>query len=212
MPVYFKKSLESGGEIGIWQITEDSEYFERRMDLFPEEKKNLEELHPKKKKEWLAARFLLHLMSGTKIRSACIKDEFGKPYLKGSQLNISMSHSFDKAAVIVSPKSCGIDIQLKVPKIERIVYKFLSQEEFDQIGHEDRLEILHCYWGAKESIYKAYGKKSVDFKKHMFISPFVYQNDGFDFNGSLKKTDPERIFNLHASSYEDYILVYALEE
>jgi phosphopantetheinyl transferase len=212
MPIHFKKSLASGGEIGIWNITEDIDYFLSKLDLYPDEKVNLEKLHPIKKREWLSARHLLHLMSGRKVRTACVKDDFGKPFLVDSKMHISMSHSHDMSAVIASPSVCGIDIQLKVPKIERIAHKFLHTDEVNTIGHHHRLEKLHCYWGAKESIYKAFGRKSLDFKKHMRIEPFDFNFDGFSFSGTLKKEGFEEWrFKLYCSSFEDYILVYALE-
>ena len=212
MPIFLKRSLESGGEIGVWKITENIDYFLERMPLIESEEQLLVKTHPAKKREWLAARYLLHLMSGRKERAACLKDDFGKPYIEDSPMLISMSHSRDMTAVIASPQTCGIDIQLIVPKIKRIAQKFLHTElEFPYVSAKDTLRQLHCYWGAKESIYKAYGRKSLNFKKDMIIDSFKFQAHGFAFNGILKKEAVKRTFNLHAEALDDYILVYAIE-
>ena len=37
-----------------------------------------------------------------------------------------------------------------------------------------RMEHLSVYWGAKEALYKAYGRKKLEFKQHILVEPFKY--------------------------------------
>jgi len=120
MPLLLHQDIAERGEIGLWEINEDLDFFQDHMQLYPAEEKEIESLSDRKKIEWLASRFLLHIMSGRSIRGACLKDEYGKPYLSGSRFHISMSHSRNMAAVIASPTRLGIDIQNHVEKIARI--------------------------------------------------------------------------------------------
>ena len=152
-------------------------------------------------------------MSGRKKRGACIKDEHGKPYLENSLFEISISHSRDLAAVIAAPQAVGIDIQKIVSKIERIAHKFMREEEMASLQEETRLEHLHVYWGAKEALYKAYGRRQLDFKEHIFINPFEYDVTNGRCSGYTEKENEHIPFQLQYELVgQDYMLVYAVEE
>ncbi len=57
-------------------------------------------------------------------------DDHGKPYLVNFDYEISLSHSYDYAAVMISKdKKVGVDIELMKEKIDLIKHKFLSVEE-----------------------------------------------------------------------------------
>lgn len=177
MPLYSKKVLDSQTSIGIWKLDEVAEYFIQHLNLFDEELEEINILSERKRLEWLASRYLLHIMVGAEDRSPCLKDEFGKPYLSNSKHFISLSHSRNFVAVIMSDEPCGVDIQYLVPKIDRIAKRFMSLKELSELGMKSIIEKMHVYWGAKESIFKAYGRKSVDFKKHIFVHQFDFTDD-----------------------------------
>ena len=198
--------------MGIWSIEEDIEYFLQALQLSVEEQEMVDTFKGRRKLEWLAGRHLLHVMSGRDIRGKCFKDEFGKPFLEGSEYQISISHSHGLAAVIASPMNVGIDIQLKVDKIERIAYKFMRPEEMESLHSQYRIEHLHIYWGAKESLYKAYGRKQLDFRAHIHIAPFTFDPAGGHFTGEIKKGDHHSNFKLKYEILEDYLLVYGMEQ
>ena len=52
-------------------------------------------------------------------------DEFGAPHIKGNK--ISISHSSEITAIIVSPYEVGVDIQKISPKTLAISTKFISE-------------------------------------------------------------------------------------
>lgn len=163
-----------------------------------------------RKLEWLASRWLLHLMSGRAIRGACLKDENGKPYLENSFFDISISHSRELVAVIAAPQAAGIDIQRIVGKITSISHKFLREEERVSLVDKNALEPLHVYWGAKEALFKAYGRKQLDFRQHILIKPFEFNLRIGKCFGSVQKEDYQADFEIRYEQIDDYILVYAV--
>lgn len=212
MPILLKKELSNGGEVGIWQITEPVDYFEERLILHDSEQAEINSLKARKRLEWLASRYLLHLMSGRAARGACLKDQHGKPYLADSDYHISMSHSGDRVAVIASPSSVGVDIQKIVSKIHRIAGKYLTPLEHNRIDQRHWIEVLHVLWGAKESLYKAYGRRGLDFRQHIMTTPVVYDREEMHCKGTVAIADYRATFDIFATHIDDYILVYAIHE
>ncbi len=209
MPLVFKKDFYPDIKLGVWRMDEDIEFFESNLDLYEEELDEIEPLTSKKKFEWLCSRYLLHILSGRKLRGPCIKDQYGKPYLKDSEYYISISHSFNMCAVIASKNSIGVDIQKLVTKIERIKDKFIRSDENTAQQSEHHLEKLHIYWGAKESIYKAYGKKNLNFKDHMKILDFEYKHLEYsNISGILRTKDFSNNYEGKAFMIEEFMLCY----
>jgi 4'-phosphopantetheinyl transferase len=212
MPLTLKIPLTPEGVVGVWKNEEEDIFFAERLSLFPEEEEEVSILKNRKKTEWLSSRHLLHLLSERSQRGACLKDKYGKPYLQNSSYHISMSHTADYTAVIGSPISVGVDIQVIVPKIERIAPKFVSPKESFANVQTNHLETLHAIWGAKESMYKAYGRRELDFKGHMEVHPFTYDPDGFTFSGLVKKDNFFEKYSLFCHPFEQLILVYAIQQ
>jgi len=210
MPLLIHENIKPEGEFGIWNITESREFFLDSLTLTEAEWKKYKCFKGNLQLEWLASRYLLHRLSGRDVRGKLHKDEHGKPFLADSSFHISMSHSRQMAAVIASPTVCGIDIQLIVPKIERITPKFMRPIELDSLDENQMLH-MHLYWGAKECLYKSYGKRKLDFKKHILIDPFAFEGDSGTFTGSVVKDNFTAKYQLLFQRYDDYILVYSLQ-
>jgi phosphopantetheinyl transferase len=93
--------------------------------------------------------------------------------------HISISHSFDYAAVMVSKtKKVGVDIELIKHRIKSIKHKFLSDLELAQKQIGDNTDGLYVAWCTKEAIYKWNGTKGLEFKKHIHIKPFKLKEAG----------------------------------
>lgn len=134
-------------------------------------------------------------------------DDKGKPYLSCDSRHISISHSHDKLAIIVNEKeSTGIDIELIRDKVLKIKHKFLTNEEL--LEANDDVEKLLIYWAAKETLYKIYGLKEVDFIAHLFVKPFTKHNLG-TIIGEINLPNFKETFELNYQILEDYVLVYA---
>ncbi|MBI3517892.1 MAG: 4'-phosphopantetheinyl transferase superfamily protein [Bacteroidetes bacterium] len=135
-------------------------------------------------------------------------DDKGKPYLKGDSRHISVSHSHDKLAIIVNEtEATGIDIELIRDKVLKIRHKFLTDQEL--LDTKEDIEKLLIYWAAKETLYKIYGLKEVDFIKHLLIKPFTKHNLG-TIIGEINLPDFKEVFEMNYQLLDDYVLVYAL--
>lgn len=211
MPLFLHQKLDIEGELGIWTVTESEDWFRERLTLGTTEQTQLDTIKGRKRLDWLAVRYLVHQMSGRKKRGIFLKDEFGKPHLENSSYQISISHSGSMAAAIAAPISVGIDIQNLVGKIERIAHKYMRDEEMLSLRDLTRLQHLHVYWGAKEALYKAYGRKKLDFRQHILIDPFSFDEKGGIFTGIVQKEAFNATYELRYQLVEDYILVYGWE-
>jgi 4'-phosphopantetheinyl transferase len=213
MPIHRHiKYADADTSIGIWSIEEDEAFFSSQLQLFEDEQHETASLNGRKRLEWFAGRFLLHEMLGATERIHCKKDIFGKPFLNEDHRHISLSHSRDLAAVIVSEQSVGIDIQYLTKKIERIAPKFMSESEFASIADAHRLEQLHVYWGAKESLYKAYGKRALDFRDHIFLDAFDFSPEGGQTTARVQKENFIQHFTVTYRLVERYVLVWCIGE
>jgi phosphopantetheinyl transferase len=212
MPLIYRKWELNDTQIGVWQIDEPVEWFRTQLLLSASEEEEIATLNERKRLEWLAGRWLLHVLLGDDDRKISLKDEFGKPSILGSSLHISLSHSADKAAVIISSKSVGIDIQYFTEKIKRIERKFMREEESACLSANNETPHLHVFWGAKESLYKAYGKKELDFRKHILISPFEYDLNMRIAKGRVQKEDFSESYTIYYTVLEKFSLSYCISE
>ena len=131
----------------------------------------------------------------------------GKPFLN-NQKGISISHSHEIVAIAISNElDFGIDIQYKTGKIFKIQSKFLSQKESRSLKKNDEIEPLIKLWSAKESIFKALGKKGVSFSNDIEIDT---SNDKDLFRAGYYKKDNIKIkFDLDFLFIEEYIICHA---
>jgi hypothetical protein len=152
-------------------------YEVREMAGHEEDQVILRELSPRKRAEWLASRELLFRIANLPERVQCLYDEFGKPYLKGVDRYISVSHSELWCAAMVSDAPCGVDIQLYSDTVRRIANRFLTPSDLSEASHHPNpTAFLHVLWGAKECLYKAYGKKKLGFREHIFIPSIQWED------------------------------------
>lgn len=209
MPIFLHEKIAPVGELGIWEIIEDEGFFRDQLQLNAQEVRQIDKMRGRRRIEWLAGRYLLHRMSGREVRGAILKDEFGKPHLEKSEWDISISHSRDMAAVYAAPGKVGVDIQYFVEKITRIAPKFTTEADRQRFPRGQELVYLHLYWGAKEALYKAYGRRQLDFLKHLFIDFFEIQRSGGTFTGRIVKEDFHEEYELFYQFYPSYFLVFA---
>lgn len=162
----------------------------------------------KRELEKNATAFLLEKLFGTAVNLSYNSE--GKPQLHSEGCHISISHSHDKLVIICNTKyDTGVDVELIRDKVLKIKDKFLSAVELDEA--KDNVEKLIIYWAAKETLYKVYGLKEVEFAKHLFVHPFSVKEKG-TLTGEINLESFRKKFNLHYEKLEDYMLVYILNE
>lgn len=130
-----------------------------------------------------------------------------KPYLKGRTEHISISHSHDKLAIIINSKeNTGIDIELIRDKVLNIQQKFLNEKEL--LFANNNVERLVTLWAAKETLYKIYGLKEIEFIANLKIENF----EGNEIVGCIETSNLKKKFLLRHETIDNYKLVYALHE
>ena len=126
MPIIEDLNLLSKTRLIIWEITEDLEDLRSEVILDKDSVKLLadrkSEIH---KKQFLAIRIIL---KGISVYDQNLKyDELGRPFLIDDK-NLSITHSGNYAALIISDHKVGIDIEVVGDKILKITDKFLETE------------------------------------------------------------------------------------
>ncbi|TZF85672.1 4'-phosphopantetheinyl transferase superfamily protein (plasmid) [Pedobacter sp. BS3] len=213
MGLVYQKQLDEDTAFAVWKIEESAGQLYRELQLKAHEKAYLNGLNNGKRNlHWLSTRVLLRKMLNTSEYIDCQVDEHGKPFLANLPYQISLSHSYDYAAVMISRNNrpVGIDIELVKTKIQRIEKKFMSAAELEFIDPEHAIEHLYICWCAKEAIYKLYGKRTVSFLNHIHLEPFAYAVEG-SFNASLQFNDVYKTFTVHFEKFHDYMIGYVAD-
>lgn len=134
MPIFFQHTINEFTRLGIWKIEETEEFFKGNVP------QHRDVTHPHKRLQHLAGRFLLQFLFPDFPYELIRIADTRKPYLPNEQYHFSISHCGDYAAAIVSKNSrVGIDIEIPVPKIEKVKNKFLNEEEM-KIFHISKKE------------------------------------------------------------------------
>lgn len=179
MPLASERKLDDGTIVGIWDISGPAERLPAVESLTAEEQEELQKrLTPRKKKQFLAARALLAHLLG-KRHPICYLPG-GRPFIPGSELQVSISHAGNYVAVAVSAgKPVGVDIEV-MPRSSLAKAKsyFLSGEEQRQVEVGGPVEELHVYWSAKEALFKFAGHTQLSLKDHFLIGPFRFSRQG----------------------------------
>ena len=149
----------------------------------------------KRKKEHLVSRLLVNEICPTKT---IIYNEFGAPELNNGK-HISISHSKELVAVILSDKKTGLDIEQISEKPLRIASKFVSARNLIKLNKEKATLI----WCLKEAIYKWHQKGGVDFIKDIIIPEFFAKK-----NGKVTAYFRRKKLNLNYLKIHNHYLVY----
>lgn len=210
MAIAYRQRVDDDTEFALWKIEESADELYSQLQLDKDEQAFFELLSSGKRHlHWLGTRVLLRKMLQTDAFIDCKVDTHGKPYLVNMPYQISMSHSFDYAAVMISKRSpVGIDIELIKEKVERIANKFMRPEEMDFIAtDEHRIEQLYVCWCAKEAVYKCYGQKEVSFADNILLEPFTFAKQG-ELKVCLDKEPVKNNYKVEYMQYEDYMIGY----
>lgn len=121
--------------------------------------------HEKRKKEFVATRFLKHQLFGyQEIKYS----PHGAPYFDISNF-ISISHATHLVGIASNENfQIGFDIEKISSKTKTIFPKYLNDFEQSIIDVSDEVD-LTIAWSLKESLYKLAGRKLIDFKKDLLL-------------------------------------------
>src|ERR1700748_2465387 len=147
MAIAYRQQVDDDTEFAVWKIEDEADELYSQLQLDADEQAYYEKLNKSKRHlHWLGTRVLLRKMLRTDEYIDCKVDSHGKPYLVNLPYHISLSHSFDYAAVMISKEPVGIDIEQVKEKLERIAHKFIKKKEMAFIGNEHRIQQLYVCW------------------------------------------------------------------
>lgn len=206
MPLFQSINNRENTQVYIWKITE-SEAFLRTDIVLSENSKNRlfmmsSELH---RRGFLSIRHLLKKAGYSDLD--LYYSEHGKPHLTDHKY-ISITHSFEFTAIIISDVSIGIDIEKQRDKIKRIAPKFIGYEENFIADLANPVKELTVVWGAKESMYKLYGHKGLGFKAHCQVAPFTMESE--QTRARIVFKDDLLKFDVFFKEIENFMLAYVI--
>ena len=205
MPLLFSKEMHTSLHLAVWKIDENLDDLRNlSSDIIDDDAIK----HPQKKLEFICSRLCIKELCQQLgiLYQGLEKDECGKPYLKNSSWQISVSHSTKLVAVVFHPtNSIGIDIEKPSEKLRKVAHKFLSTAEIE--ASDMNLNKLCIYWSAKEALYKLYGKRKVIFNENLHIRAF--NEDANQTTGNIEMENFRGEYSISINKIEDYYLVIA---
>ncbi len=170
MPMFYQHTINDGTKIGVWNIAEAEEFFLKKVPV------PVTITHWHKRLQHLAGRYLLQELFADFPYILIEIADTKKPFLPNEKYHFSISHCGDYAAVIISKRSrVGVDIELVRQKVEKIKYKFLSEQELLLCTNANN-NLLTLFWSAKEAVFKWYGGRGINFKNHIILKKVDLNN------------------------------------
>ena len=213
MPLHKVVYLSNNTKLYLWKITEDFDMLFSQVKLKDSSLARLETMKSEShQKGFLAVRMLLQHNDYSDFD--LFYDEFGKPHIKPQgcsikDVEISISHSADFSAIVISNSKVGLDIERAKVKILRIAKRFMDVSHLENLSEEEKINKATVVWGIKESIFKIKNEKGISFPNHIFEEDFNFEDK--KATATLKFNNKEEKFQIQFDSLEDYIFVCAFE-
>jgi len=168
MPLFKTIDINRTTKVFLWKITEDFNELFRNVSLKDTSLARLEGMKSEShQKGFLAVRMLFQEVGYTDFD--LYYDEFGKPHLKDGT-HISISHSADFSAIVLSNCNIGIDLEMVKDKVLRIAPRFMDISHLENLSEEDQMRKATVVWGIKEAIFKLKNEVGISFPDHIFGS------------------------------------------
>lgn len=193
-------------DIAVWHMTED---FETLRTYLTETELNRASAFgsESRRQEYCCTRAALATLSHEKLEISHTPS--GKPFIKDRpELNISISHTRGFAAVYLGHEDKGIDIEYLSSRAERIMSRFLSQNEIANTDKEHFHTSLTLQWSAKEAIYKTAGHDVYDFREKILLSPFKVKDKGI-IKATALTSHGSLSYIVHYIVTDDFVLTLA---
>jgi len=228
MPIFFQQDIDESTKLAVWKIEEEEDFFLQHVPL------QREITHPHKRLQHLAGRYLLqYLFPDFPISLIKIADT-RKPFLEDEAYHFSISHCSNYAAAIVSKdKRVGVDIEVPTPKVEKIMHKFLHDDEINwfrkagaignvqliNAGKADNFQLLAdqsfylltLLWSSKEAMFKWWGLGDVDFKTMLRLEGDKLQ-DGLPLTGNFCKDADNVFYPIHWKRFAGLVLTWVVTD
>ena len=214
MPLHKVVYLQPNTKLYLWKISEDFDTLFNEVKLKDSSLARLEGMKSQShQKGFLAVRMILQHLEYTDFD--LLYDEFGKPHLKPQgcsikDLELSISHSHDFSAIVISEQKVGLDLEQLKNKILKIAPRFMDISHLENLSTEEKIKKATVIWGIKESIFKLKNEVGISFSDHISESAFTF--DDKITTATLKFNNKEEKFKIQFEQEEDYIFVCAFED
>jgi phosphopantetheinyl transferase len=183
MPLLYQQNINEHINWALWRMDEPIDFFE--LDGYDANKIS----HLQKRKQHLAGRYVLKmLLPELDLKSIAIAEN-KKPFIKGSQIGFSISHSENLVGVIVGlNRKVGMDIEFVNQRVLDLSHKFMTTADVSAFCNEDFAdqEKATICWTIKESAFKLNGISGVDFKTDLRLIAVDKKEDGW--NAKIQST------------------------
>lgn len=213
MPLHKVIYLENNAKLYLWKITEDFDTLFNQIRLKDSSLDRLKTMKSEShQKGFLAVRMLL--LHNDYNDFDLYYDTFGKPHIKPQgcsikDVEISISHSNDFSAIVISDQKVGLDLEQLKEKTLRIAKRFMDVSHLENLSEEEKIKKATVVWGIKESIFKIKNEKGISFPNHIFEDDFSFEDK--TATATLKFNNKEEKFQIQFDSVEDYIFVCCFE-
>lgn len=214
MPLHKVVYLQPNTKLYLWKISEDFNTLFREVRLKDSSLARLEGMKSEShQKGFLAVRMILQHLDYTDFD--LLYDEFGKPHLKPQgcsikDLELSISHSHDFSAIVISEQKVGLDLEQLKDKTLKIAPRFMDISHLENLSTEEKIKKATVIWGIKESIFKLKNEVGISFSDHISETAFTFEDK--ITTSTLKFNNKEEKFKIRFDQEEDYIFVCAFED
>lgn len=200
------------GVVGLWHITESVDDLLSLIRFSDGEKETFDRFNNKSRQaHWLSYRLAIRQILGEDRKYEFHYDENGKIHFTNLQYHLSVTHSGDYSAVIISTESkVGVDIERISERIKKVSQKFLSPAELKKVPFLRKSKYLTAIWSAKEALYKLMNKTDLSFDKHLEVELLKIEKKG-RMTGKVMLENEVLIFEMNYQFYKNYILVYVVD-
>lgn len=209
MPLHKVILLSDTTKLYLWKITEDFDTLFSQVQLKPSALERLKSMKSEShQKGFLAVRMLLQYNDYTDFD--LYYDAFGKPHIKPQgcsikDVEISISHSNEFSAIVISEQKVGLDVEQLKEKTVKIASRFMDISHLEDLSEEEKIKKATVIWGIKESVFKIKNEIGISFLDNIFENPFSFEDK--TATALLKFNGKEENFKIQFDSVEDYIFV-----
>ncbi|KAA3439496.1 4'-phosphopantetheinyl transferase family protein [Rufibacter hautae] len=210
MPLIQHKPIASASLLGLWQVEETIEELRAQL-LCLRPNHEIPAFKPESRtKEWLAARVLAYgLLEKLSAPEMYLQtQESGGPVCTDAAWHVSLTHSGPWVGALVSRMhQVGIDIEMIGNKAPRLAPRFLNEEELAASAEDP--EKVHLYWSAKETLYKVYRNRRLDFQENLLLQDFERKPAG-TFAGRVVTDAFDQNYEVHYETHPNFVLTYVV--
>ena len=204
MPLFKIIHFSETTKIYIWKISESYNELFSEIDL--NEKSQIKLNSMKSEMHQLGFLSVRKLLQKANYSDFDLNyDESGKPHLSNGK-SISISHSHQMSAIIISNEPVGIDLEIQKEKVLKIASKFMDILHLEHLSHQNQIKKATVIWGIKETVFKIENQTGISFPDHIFESEFNLIDK--NTQAELRFNNIQKKFNIHFEEIKNYILVW----